>query len=534
MTDRVQDETGTLPEQTGNGDDQTASSANHGSNRPSVHVDQTNPDCTVDEVGKVLAGAEELFDRGKPVRATVNSLTGKLRIDDITPDALVVLIHRLARPYKRLQTNGPGPKTKDVQFPRPFAKMCLDLSGELGLRPLNGVTSAPVLQEGGGVDVAKGYDQRTGLIRLGAPDIGEIVSAQPSSEDAKRSLEELRRTFKTFCFADAPTVIDPELGTRVVDIKQPPGMDESALMVGLLTAVCRPSLWLAPGLMIAAPLYSGSGTGKGLLARCISMVAFGEKPHATTAGESDAELEKRIVAELVQAEQVLFLDNINDREFKSDLLASVITERPARVRILGQSQTRTLNSLALVVLTGNGLTVAEDLVRRFIKVELDAGTDNPDAREFGGDILADVEKRRPELLAALLTIWRWGQKNADLHRGQALGSFEQWCRWCRDPMLALGCQDPVKRIKQMRVEDSGRVEITEIFEIWWECHQDRPVMAKTLDNEVTALINPFGQSRQFLAAWLKGRAGTRVERFVLKKQPPIGSSGVILYRLEKT
>jgi hypothetical protein len=36
-----------------------------------------------------------------------------------------------------------------------------------------------------------------------------------------------------------------------------------------MTAVCRAFLHLAPGLMLAAPQISGSGSGKGLLARAI-------------------------------------------------------------------------------------------------------------------------------------------------------------------------------------------------------------------------------------------------------------------------
>jgi hypothetical protein len=45
-------------------------------------------------------------------------------------------------------------------------------------------------------------------------------------------------------------------------------------------------------------------------------------------------LEKRIGAELIEGSPALFLDNLNNTEFESNLLASAITERPARVRLL--------------------------------------------------------------------------------------------------------------------------------------------------------------------------------------------------------
>ena len=90
---------------------------------------------------------------------------------------------------------------------------------------------------------------------------------------------------------------------------------------------------------------SGAGAGKGLLARCICIIAFGREPHAVTAGATAEELEKRIAAELIEGSPALFLDNLNNTAFKSNLLASAITERPARVRLLGRSQMVPLNAI---------------------------------------------------------------------------------------------------------------------------------------------------------------------------------------------
>ena len=67
----------------------------------------------------------------------------------------------------------------------------------------------------------------------------------------------------------------------------------------------------------AAPV--GCGSGKGLLARCICIIAFGREPHAVTAGANTEEVEKRIASELIEASPVLFLDNLNNTTFKSDL-----------------------------------------------------------------------------------------------------------------------------------------------------------------------------------------------------------------------
>jgi hypothetical protein len=84
-----------------------------------------------------------------------------------------------------------------------------------------------------------------------------------------------------------------------------------------------------------------------------------------------------------------------------------------------------LNSAALVILTGNGLRVSEDTVRHFIPVDFDPRTEDPESRSFKTDIRAEVTDRRKGLLAALLTIWRWGRIAVDIKSGLPLGSFEQ-------------------------------------------------------------------------------------------------------------
>jgi hypothetical protein len=34
-----------------------------------------------------------------------------------------------------------------------------------------------------------------------------------------------------------------------------------------------------------------------------------------------------------------------------------------------------------------------------------------------------------------------------------LGSYEERCAWCRDPLLTLGCRDPVERIATAKAND---------------------------------------------------------------------------------
>jgi hypothetical protein len=502
--------------------------------KPRLLIEDCNPDRTVAALRDILADVGGLYDRGVPVRIAFDQLQRGMVAQVISPDALVLMAHTVCRPYVLKAKNDHTLSEVNARLPRPFAVMYLEWRGEWKLPLLNGIATAPLLQEDGTIRSADGYDPSSGMWCERVPELAGLVPDHPTREDATTALQLIRDTFKTFCFADAHMIDGGAAGVPVVDLSRPPGRDESSFLNALLTAVCRPSLYLAPGVLLRAPSISGAGAGKGLLARCMCIIAFGREPHAVTAGVTAEELEKRIAAELIEGSPALFLDNLNNTAFKSDLLASAITERPAKVRLLGKSQMVPLNASALVILIGNGLTVSEDLARRFIIIDFDPRTENPEAREFETDIRAEVTDRRRELLAALLTIWRWGRIMVDIKPGLPLGSFEQWCRWVRDPLLALGCQDPVGRVSEAKERDGGRQATADLFAIWWERHRDQPIAVRQLHDDVRRAVDPQDRGRQYLAAQLEKLAGTRLAGFVLTRQPSAGKWGAATYALKKT
>ena len=193
-----------------------------------------------------------------------------------------------------------------------------------------------------------------------------------------------------------------------------------------------------------------------------------------------------------------------------------------------------LNSAAFVAVTGNALTVTEDLARRFIVCELDARCEDPESRPFSGGFLDDIQSRRAELLTAVLVIWRWGRQNANsLAHGKSLGSFETWAQWCRDPLLALGSRDPVERIETLKVKDPRRQLVADLFRAWQETHGAAPIKADKLAQSVKDIADPQGRGRQYLATFLAGLDGTRAAGFVLNRQGPVGKWGAATYSLSK-
>jgi hypothetical protein len=497
--------------------------------KPELIVHRGNLPATAEALRDVLAASAKLFDRGMPVRLVDPADGGPPSALPLSRHNVVIECHRLCQPVL-VKSNG---DYVHVTLPDRAAQMYLDMSGEWDLPPLLGVTTSPLLSADGSVRAVDGYDDATGLWCCTISKL--MLPPRPSRADAEMGLRLLRQTFRTFPFGDAVRQRDSSLGIEVVDITKPPGQDESAFLISLATAVCRASLWLAPGLIIAAPILSGAGTGKGLLVRAICSIGFGLRPRAFTSGGERHELDKRLAAELVEAQPILFLDNANGLALRSDTLASVLTERPARVRLLGQTRMVPLNSTAFVALTGNGLTVTEDLARRFVFCQLDARCEDPELRAFPTGFLEQIERRRVQLLAAVLTIWRWGRQNATgLTRGKPLGSFEVWAEWCRDPLVTLGCRDPVERIEMLKATDPRRQRIADVFRAWWEEHGVAPMKANQLADTVKAIIDPQGRGRQYLATFLSGLAGTHAAGFVLTRQEPAGKWAAATYMLAET
>jgi hypothetical protein len=233
-----------------------------------------------------------------------------------------------------------------------------------------------------------------------------------------------------------------------------------------------------------------------------------------------------LTAALIEARPAIFLDNFNAKTVSSDILESAITENPCEVRLLGVSKMVRLFTKTFIAMTGNATTVGEDSVRRVIVISFDAKVENPEQRPFKPGFLDSIQENRATLLGHALTIWRWGRQNAaSLKRGKPLGSFEQWAAWCRDPLLALGCRDPVDRVAEIKAADPKRKKIVSVFEAWRKEHGEKEIFAKDLDPSVIKLIDEkatfrdfeLQYSRQYVADWLCRYTDTRIAGYTLTR-----------------
>lgn len=107
-------------------------------------------------------------------------------------------------------------------------------------------------------------------------------------------------------------------------------------------------------------------------------------------------------------------------------MAAFITADAMVDRVLGKSEAIRIPNRALLILTGNNLSLAGDLPRRVIICRIDPETDQPFARQFDLDPLQWVLENRMAMLAAACTLIRSRFTHFTKPASGRLASFEAW------------------------------------------------------------------------------------------------------------
>jgi hypothetical protein len=327
------------------------------------------------------------------------------------------------------------------------------------LPALEAVISTPVFSSAAELITEPGYHPGERLYL--APPVGWMMPALPSSPTAtevKAALAMiLDELLPDFCFV---TEADRA----------------HALAAFVLVLVRR----LIPG---PTPLHAleapTPGSGKGLLANVISLVATGVPVEATTVADNDEEIRKKLTAALSQARPIILLDNVDYDATKSHLdsrsLASVLTSTVWTDRILGRTQMTSLPNLNLWLLTGNNPRFSMELVRRTIRCRIDPKVERPWLRsEFKHPNLAEwVMANRPQIVHALLVLAQaWVAAGKPAFSGRPLGSFEAWSKVIGGILDVAGVPGFLANLDQVYAEAEGEVTGWDDFlPIWWGRHR---------------------------------------------------------------
>ena len=122
-----------------------------------------------------------------------------------------------------------------------------------------------------------------------------------------------------------------------------------------------------PLYLIEAPIQ---GTGKGLLAQCIAIIATGGPVAVMTEARDDDEWRKRITAKLREAPPIVLLDNIK-RKLDSGSLSSALTEPIWGDRELGSNRMIRVPITCGWFATANNPTFSGELARRIVRIRMD-------------------------------------------------------------------------------------------------------------------------------------------------------------------
>ncbi len=361
---------------------------------------------------------------------------GSIVVRELGQSALTEVLTRAARWVKWV----PSSKAlASIDCPVEVARMLIDRQGyRWKVPPLKAVIRAPVLRADFTVLSEPGYDTATGLL-LVTDRHWPLVPPAPTRQDAVRAIGVLMRPLEALPFVDAT--------------------DRAAAAALLITAAIRPMLGTAPMFAVTAP---AAGTGKSLAIDVASILATGKPAVVITPSRDEAEMEKRLGASAIEGDAVIAIDNVSF-PLESDQLCQFLTQTEVKVRVLGRSENVTVPSTALITATGNNLSLVGDLVRRTIRIRLDAAVERPDERRFDFDALELALSTRGEMLAAALTILKAYHRAGSPDPAPAMGSFEAWSQVVRSALMWAGLPDPRGDVEDMRGEDPETAGLREIM-----------------------------------------------------------------------
>lgn len=348
-------------------------------------------------------------------------------------------------------------RTKDwrsVNCPELVAHAYLERRQQWEVPLLTGVATCPILCPDGRIIEQSGYDAETGIYYDPQGIEFPAVPSNPSRDQALAALRLHRELVKDFPFVDEVS--------RAVAVAQ---------TLTLLARHCFPH----------APLFAGSatsaGSGKTLLQNLASIIATGSEASLLDFSPDPEEFKKLLGAVLPEASPVLLLDNIESGvALQGTVLCKAITEDTINLRILGQSRTVDADTTHLTFFAnGNNLALHGDITRRALRWELDPKCENPELRELDESAtLAQVKRRRPELVAAGLTVLRYYLQAGSPDPVALIGSFEPWCRLIPSALRHLGMEDATASLRQLRRGDPGRSELAAVLVEWRRQFGDIP------------------------------------------------------------
>ena len=435
-----------------------------------------------------------------------------LRLSQVTAPHMV---ERFTAAARWLRWNARSEDWGPCNCPPAIADVYLARDGAWGLPFILGVVSTPTLRQDGSLIDRPGYDERTGILYDPMDAVFPDIPANPTKEEAEEALVLLKKPLAFFPFASDAA--------------------RSVALSGILTTLVRRTLPTAPMHAFSAPT---AGSGKSLLVDVASVIATGERASVTSTGRDgasgEAELEKRLVASMLSGDAVLSIDNL-ETPLGGELLCQLLTQTSVKLRVLGKSTNIETPVATSFFATGNNMSVIGDLTRRVLIANLDVQDERPEMRLFDFNPVSMVREFRGDFVRAGLIIMRAYILSKDRVKLTPLGSFEEWSRMVREPLVWLGEADPVAVLEDVRRSDPRLGRLKQMMSAWETVFGGSPqkvrdVVRTGLDSDMQGPMNPdlrdalvaIAGGDKFVNAekvawWLRKNAGRVVGRLKFER-----------------
>lgn len=396
----------------------------------------------------IVAAGRPVFVRGgilvEPIRTEYPTIGDETTTVTVFRALQIENLRYMANKHgiKYLQWNDKKKKNVEIDPPDKVMGTLVKL-GHWIFPKVSGIINSPTLRPDGSVLKDKGYDKATQLwcwpdSSLKLPE----MSAKPTRRDAIEALELLKGLLVGFAFQS--------------------DLDRSVALAAILTTILRGAFDIAPMTLFLAHM---AGTGKSYLVDLISTIARGRPCPVITASRDEAEMDKRIGSLLIESTPMISIDNLSF-DLKGDLLCQMCTQQTVKVRVLGKSETPDCEWKGSLFATGNNVNLSGDMTRRGLICNMDAGMERPELREFDFSPVDMVLKDRGKYIAAVLTIARAYVVGGKIDRIARIGSYGQWSKFVREPLMWLGEEDPTRSMEQAYKNDPNKEAAETLIEQW--------------------------------------------------------------------
>ncbi len=364
---------------------------------------------------------------------------------------------------------------------------------------VEGIACVPIMRADGSLLLRGGYDAATRVIfdPRGVDFSTMAVPERPTKDEAAAALQVLLEPLEEFNFVDDAS--------------------RSVMLASMLGVLLRVALPCAPASGFSAPSY---GAGKTLLANVVALLGTGVEAPAIALGE-DEETNKTIDSVLLAGDPVALIDNISTT-IGGDKICAATTSETTSIRLFHTQTRQSVANKSFWMLTGQNLQVRADMVRRSLIAEIDPDMEHPEQRS--GFKIPDMKRwvaaQRLRLLAAAFTIMRAHILADPACDAKPLGSFEDWSRRVREPLLWLDQADPVARQSVAQDEDPVHQQIERVFADLFAVFGHGEWTVRDLAEKLNArddLSHPESRLGEFrkhgdldakpLGLWLRNRAG---------------------------